>query len=535
MSNRAKKKNKSSSWLVFIITLSILLIGIIGLIIYAGIKNPKTNNSVGENEEFYVTIGNKKIDSTEYYFYYSLVYMSLINQNGDYLQGLGFDSSKNPASQIYRDDETWEEYFEDQTDFYLQRAYAFSDAAQKDKDFTYSGDAYNDFINKIEEYANKNNITFEEYCKNLFSVDITRELVEEYAYRYYLSYEYGLFLNESKDYSASSKEIDKYIKDNENEFLFISYNIFDCSMTREDGPYFWEVKLTPSGDIVCDKDETVLLKCGEFKIDDFQYCEGTQYIQTVDDSNGFNDSYSLLSKRISEDIIKKVENGMDFEEAAKYYFSDAEINTILYNKGKEYLDIFYPAISNEIYTKDVGEYFVGTSFDGKSSSVIIINKREVDNSPVDTFIKISQSYTEETKDEVLSSMQDLYDEYNKTDKTKNDFFKLYLNFYHSENNGLSSIDSNGEINEDDMNVALEWVIDESRKFGDVTLINDEENKIVYLLYFVEHDVEYSYYQADCVLYTKNQEDYMNSLTKGFDLYRSNKIVRETDQQINYNK
>ena len=76
------------------------------------------------------TVGDIEISKDEYQFNFHSNYASFVNYYSSYLSSIGLDTSKDLSAQMYDEDTTWEQYFEEQTRTSLVDTVALSETAK---------------------------------------------------------------------------------------------------------------------------------------------------------------------------------------------------------------------------------------------------------------------------------------------------------------------------------------------------------------------------------------------------------------------
>ena len=118
-----KKAGKDS---FYIIIAGMIIVGIIAI---AGVG--LYNRGVPQRYTTAITIGNERISVGAYNFYQRSSYNYFLQSNYDYLQYLGLDTMRPLDQQLYSADETWADFFKEQTFLSAQRDVAFAAEAKK--------------------------------------------------------------------------------------------------------------------------------------------------------------------------------------------------------------------------------------------------------------------------------------------------------------------------------------------------------------------------------------------------------------------
>lgn len=189
--------------------------------------------SIMAQYETVVTINGEDISRVEFDYNYSNVVNDYVSQYGSYLGLFGLDTSQDFSTQMYDENLSWKDYFEEMTVENMKSTKAIkaeADAAGFEFDTTQE---VADFKAAMKEAAATAQVSTTEYVKQLYgqyaSLNNLSDFVAEGA-RINAYYE-----QVSKGMVASDEEIDAYYEENTNNYDSVDYYVseFPAELTAE--------------------------------------------------------------------------------------------------------------------------------------------------------------------------------------------------------------------------------------------------------------------------------------------------------------
>ena len=232
----AKKRAKREAFVTKLVG-SLLLLAICVACIVAVVINYRK-----ANVEF-IDVDGEKVSGKEFDFNYGLAKSNQMNQElfggityATYFSSyLGYDASKDDKKQAYNgsSDTTWYDYFASITVDFIKNNKALLKAGA-DKNYTYSdvdADAdYSEFKKSIEDAANSNNMSLNDYYKKVFGSSATESNVKSFALTYLKAVAYQKKL--LAEFTPSDSEAEDYYKNNSNNYDTVSFHSY--SFVAED-------------------------------------------------------------------------------------------------------------------------------------------------------------------------------------------------------------------------------------------------------------------------------------------------------------
>lgn len=168
----------------------------------------------------YITVGGEKVTKVEFDYNYAMAKTSFISQNSYYLSMMGMDSST-IESQMYSDELTFRDYFEQLAVGNIQSTKALKAAAQA-AGFSYDTDAeYAEMLEDLKSRATENGMTLNKYLKSVFGSYATESRLEDVIREGMLTNAYYQQVEEES--APTDAEIDAYYAEHKNSYDLVSY------------------------------------------------------------------------------------------------------------------------------------------------------------------------------------------------------------------------------------------------------------------------------------------------------------------------
>ena len=172
----AEEKEKKE---IFLLKLSgilialIVVLAVVGSIVYGFIKEYTAINKA------YVKFGDVELTQQEYDVYYYSTVNSFLTQNKDFLPFLGLDLNKSFEKQVYQDDKTWDDYFDQITVGEIQKNITLLEDS-KANNFTYdTTNEINEFMQGVDQLVKNDKISKKSYYEKSYGEYATEKVVIE--------------------------------------------------------------------------------------------------------------------------------------------------------------------------------------------------------------------------------------------------------------------------------------------------------------------------------------------------------------------
>ena len=415
-----------------------------------------------------VTINGEKYTAAEVDFHFVNNFQSFLSQNYYYLSYLGLDASSDLRSQNYSEDETWFDYFMDQTVQQMEDIQAMNDAAAE-AGFTWNDDLQaqlDDTMNNLKTNAASSGMSVNEYLTRLFGSNMTRKVFEEQTKRsllaqaYLQNYQDSLTYTEqdlSDAYSADPKAYDK-----------VSYEVVrvngTASSTDEDG--------------------------NEIEVTDEMRADAMAEAKTAADAiaSGYRNGGSLsdLADDYDDATYSEVQTGS---------WTDGVLMNWLFDNSRQANDF-------DVLEDADGSYYYAVLFhDRFREDYNTVDVRHILIQPESSELsEDDEGYDEDVqakKDEAKQKAEDLLAQWQSGEATEDSFAQLA-----NENSSDGGSNTNGglyeQVYQGQMVTAFnDWCFDESRQPGDTGIVETDYG--YHVMYFVGTDLPYWEVQVEAAL------------------------------------
>lgn len=169
------------------------------------------------------TVGDIEISKDEYQFNFHSNYASFVNYYSSYLSSIGLDTSKDLSAQMYDEDTTWEQYFEEQTRTSLVDTVGLSETAKAegitlDEERQAEVDSY---VADMKASAKSEGLSLGAYSRGVFGRKLDEETIRSSLTRILLAEQYSEHLYDSFEYS--DEELTAEYEANVNDYDTVEY------------------------------------------------------------------------------------------------------------------------------------------------------------------------------------------------------------------------------------------------------------------------------------------------------------------------
>lgn len=209
-----RKEEKRTNILYGTIGVVFLIVAVMAVIWKSNII-PKTATAA--------TINGEKYTAAEVNYYFQNYYSNWVNQNYYYLSYMGLDTNGDLREQSYSEDQTWFDFFMEQTLDYMTSVQALNDAAAEDG-FTWNDEMQADFDSSIEALkatASSYGYTEKQYLGMIYGGTMTEKVYQEQLKRSLLAQYYSQDHQDSLTYTED--ELTTAYNENPNAYDQVSY------------------------------------------------------------------------------------------------------------------------------------------------------------------------------------------------------------------------------------------------------------------------------------------------------------------------
>lgn len=225
-----RKEEKRTNILYGTIGVVFLIVAIIAVIWKSNII-PKTATAA--------TINGEKYTAAEVNYYFQNYYTNWVNQNYYYLSYIGLDTTADLRDQTYSDDQSWFDFFMEQTLDYMTSVQALNDAAAEEG-FTWDDEMQADYDSSLEALkstASSYGYTEKQYLGMIYGSTMTEKVYQEQLKRSLLAQYYSQDHQDNLTYTED--ELTAAYNEDLNAYDQVSYQYVRISgaaaTTDEDG------------------------------------------------------------------------------------------------------------------------------------------------------------------------------------------------------------------------------------------------------------------------------------------------------------
>ncbi len=403
------------------------IVGIIAaVVIVAVIAFFPIRSAIARNQTF-VEVGGEKVTRVEFDYYYGTALNNYYSQYGTYMSMMGVDLSADLSTQMYTDNLSWKDFFEEAAINNIKQDKAVQKKI-KEEGFTYdTTESWKAYKASMEEQAAANGLTLNQMVQYSFgsfaTVGSVKELVEN-------SMTVSAFLNKvGEDNAPGEDKILEIYENNKASYDSVDYRIVEVAAELPTEP---TELADPAEDEAEDEDSEAEYEPSEAEIE----------------------AAMAEAKKAADDAVKTVDKDGELVEDATASYVSSLYSDWLFDDARKAGDttVIEDETNYKYYVLAFEKRYLK---DNPTASVYIIN---VTNGSGQTILNLWN------QDPTLTNFINLFNEYDGyAYGPANGFYE-----------GLSSRDILGEPGE--------WIFAEERQVGDVTLISVEEDSD-YVMYF----------------------------------------------------
>lgn len=476
---QAKKQRQGRQITIFAAVLGLfLVIGILAVLFFQSGAPVKMFSAV--------TIDGKGYKLSEFNYYYYAYYNSYLDEYSEFREYM-FDDSVSLKDQPYDDNQSWFEYFEDQTVESMSSVLGTAALAEKEG-FELSSEAQEEIdtaLEGIESSADNAGMSTDKYLENIYGDGMTEKLYRKHLTYSHLAAEYSDKVKAG--FGFSENEVKEYYQEHLAEYTFVNYERFyvkasdiDTDPTVEEKQNAYSIAQK-----ICDKVE----KGGDLKEVSSEFEDyGTYY--------AFDDAYYDPNFSYGEWLFAPERK-------------DGDVNVIDDGSGY-YVMVFHSRNESSYPTASIIDvcFSVDTALEDSSSD-------DYDN-------KVNQLY-----EDSCAKAEELLETWEKGDKTEDSFEALA-----SENESASETDGTFEnLTRDTLDDTIDkWVFDDGRKPGDCSVIYTESG--FHVVYYAGTGAEAWQVKAEEDMRTDAYEKWYQNLLDTASVKRHSYVLGFAGGEIN---
>lgn len=421
-----------------------------------------------------VKIGNEKVSSAEFAYYYAAQYQQMSYMANYYSQqgmNLGFDTTVAPddPSNTTTDADgntiTWDKYFLDAAVDQAQFVEAYYGEAVKNG-VTLSEDEQKEINETVEEYrssAAENNFSINAYLKANFGAGFNEKLFKEQLEKETLAQNYYNDQQSAFTAGITDDEIAKEYKENAKNYDYANVRYYSFGYT----------------DLTAKEGETEdELKARQTEANKETLAKAKEVYAKVTDVDSFVEAVKAYKNEGSD-----TPSDTDLT-VTKNHITYSSAKTSLTEKGADWLfDAARKAGDKTFVEDDNGAYIIICVKPSYNSNSVSVRHCLVEFEAED-----ENNVTDEEKETAYKKAKELYDSWLAGDKTEDSFKTLVTensaDTGSTENGGLYE---NIRISDNYVTSFIDWSFDDARKAGDSGIIETEYG--YHIMYFVSDNTD----------------------------------------------
>lgn len=227
-----EKKQDKLTKLIATLIVAVLVILVVGSVAYSIIKKNTALHGT------YIEVGEHKVSQLEYDYYYQSTVSSYMMSYGSILPYMGLDTSVPYDQQMYTEELTWKDMFDQMTAEQIRQTKAMVDDAEK-SGFVYdTQEEYDSFLEGVASAAEEAGTSLGDYYKQVFGSYATKDNIEDFVKDGIIA---GAYYDKLlRDYAPSAEEIKSYYDENALDYDKVDYRSFmfttglDAEASEED-------------------------------------------------------------------------------------------------------------------------------------------------------------------------------------------------------------------------------------------------------------------------------------------------------------
>ena len=420
-------------------------------------------------------------------YYFTNIYHNFVQQNSSYISYLGLDTSKDLRGQTYPggDNQSWFDYFMNQTLSQMSSIYALNKAAE-DEGYAWNDTMQSTFdsnMDTINKNASAAGMNLNKYLQRIYGVTMSRSVYESEMKRVIRASDFSQSHNDSLTYTDSQMQAEYDANPN-------NYDVVDYKCVKIDGSA--ESTTGADGKTVDPTDE-----------------EKAAALSTAKSTADTMYTSFKAGKNLSD--LADGNDKATFTDGKAGSYSSSVLMDWLFDNARRSGD------SAVLADKDGSAYYV-VSFDKRyRQEYNTVDVRHILIQPeTGTIAKGEDGYDDEQaklKADAKAKAEDLLAQWKAGDATEDSFAELA-----KKNSSDSGSSANGGLYKQVYQGQMvgtfnDWCFDSSRKSGDTGVVETDYG--YHVMYFVGTDLPYWQVKVDSTLRNKDYGAWYTSVTAGY--------------------
>ncbi|MGN0168060.1 MAG: hypothetical protein ACI4AB_08455 [Acetatifactor sp.] len=431
----------------------------------------------------YIEVAGEKVSRVEFDYYYNTTMNGYVNQYGTYMSYLGVDLSRDLSTQMYSEDLSFKDFFEEMAvDGIIQNRALLAEAEKAGFTYDASGD-YEEYMASLRESAEEANMSVNDFVRENFGTYATTSRLKKCIKEGLKASAYYNLVAEEK--MPGDEEARAYYEENKDTYDSVDYRISviyaelpteptDLADPVEEKP----AEGTSEGTASTDSSASEAYEPSEAEIEfamKVAKSEAEGALKTIATEG------SLQENKQRSDITSKIRDWLFDSERKAGDTTIIEDNTnYLY-----YVLSFEDRYLNETPTVDVRAIIL----EGDNGEAVL-EEWKSGAATEDSFAEIADKYN---SDELTTAEGGFYD---------------------------------GLVTETVPEELTEWLQDSSRAYGDTVVLSPEDEDYTYVLYFVGTDEPEWMLNVKSTLVNEIMSDYLEEITADYE-------VKDPKNRLNY--
>lgn len=171
----------------------------------------------------YITVGGESISRVEFDYHYNVAMSNYLNGNGMWLQYMGVDLSGDLSKQMYSEDMSWKDRFDELAVEGIAQNEALIREGKAAGFVHDTAEDYKEYMDALRESASEQGITVKEYIQSLFGPYATESRVKPFVEK--MMYANAYYQSVVDTMSFSQDEIEQYYDEDKNNYDRVDFRL----------------------------------------------------------------------------------------------------------------------------------------------------------------------------------------------------------------------------------------------------------------------------------------------------------------------
>lgn len=182
----------------------------------------------------YITVDGENVNRVGYDYYYNVAVSNYLNGEGAWLYYAGLNLSGDLSQQMYSEDMSFKDLFDEMTVELISRNKALVKEARA-AGFVYdSGEDYKEYMDALREYASEEGTTAKAYIRSMYGSYATESRVKPYVDEMMYANAYYESIVEAMTFTQD--EIEQYYEEHKDNYDLVDYRVSSVSANLPDAP-----------------------------------------------------------------------------------------------------------------------------------------------------------------------------------------------------------------------------------------------------------------------------------------------------------